>query len=253
VGEEHWYLVWILGLLVDIYQDEGKLSEAESLLLGRLEAQRRVEGKEHLSLLGTMDRLVAIYHAHGKQAQAEALWCEIMAIQRRINRISTLVDSDQARREAIAVGGPRDGYWNVVWNNLAWRLATCPIPQHRVPAEAVEFARRAVETARPEHRGMFWNTLGVALYCAGDWKAASEALSQSERLLPDMNVAYNTFFLAMAHWRLEDREQARSCYDRAVAWMDKNRPGDWELARFRAEAASLVSPANLPPDVFARP
>jgi hypothetical protein len=25
----------------------------------------------------------------------------------------------------------------------------------------------------------------------------------------------------MAHWRLGEKEQARQCYDRAVAWMEK--------------------------------
>jgi serine/threonine protein kinase len=253
VGEEHPALLWVRGLLLDLYEIQGKLSEAESLLLGQLEDQRRVKGKEHLSLLPTMSRLATIYQARGKQAQAEALWRDILAIQRRINRMSTLADSDQARQEAIAVGGPGDGYWNPNWNNMAWWLATCPIPQLREPAKAVELARRAVEKARPQHRGMFWNTLGVALYRAGDWKAAIEALGQSERLSPDKRVALNAFFLAMAHWRLGDRERARTWYDRAVAWMDKNRPRDQELARFRAEAASLLSLADLPADVFVRP
>src|SRR5262249_8261260 len=134
VGEDHSQLLWIQGLLFRLYQTEGKLSEAESLLLKRLEMERRVKGKEHLSSVDALGRLAAIYSAQGKQAQAESAWREFLEIQRRINdRMTTLAGSDQARREAIAVGGPGDGYWNSHWNSLAWYLATCPIPQLREP------------------------------------------------------------------------------------------------------------------------
>jgi hypothetical protein len=48
------------------------------------------------------------------------------------------------------------------------------------------------------------------------------------------------FFLAMAHWQLGEKDEARKYYDKAVAWMDKNKPDDEELRRFRAEAAALL-------------
>jgi hypothetical protein len=51
----------------------------------------------------------------------------------------------------------------------------------------------------------------------------------------------------MAHWRLGDREQARTCYDQAVAWMDKHMPQNEELIRFRAEAAELLGAEDPPP------
>jgi hypothetical protein len=49
----------------------------------------------------------------------------------------------------------------------------------------------------------------------------------------------NAFFLAMAHWQLGHKTEARQWYDRAVQWMEKNKPKDDELRRFRAEAAKL--------------
>lgn len=52
--------------------------------------------------------------------------------------------------------------------------------------------------------------------------------------------SFNWFFLAMAHWRLGQNEKARNWFDRAVAWMEKNRPTDDEFCRFRAEAAELL-------------
>ena len=48
------------------------------------------------------------------------------------------------------------------------------------------------------------------------------------------------FFLAMAHWHLGDKDQAREWYDRAVQWMEKNKRQDEDLRQFRAEAAELL-------------
>ena len=49
--------------------------------------------------------------------------------------------------------------------------------------------------------------------------------------------SFDWFLLAMSHWQLGDKEEARTWYDRAVEWMDKNQPENEELRRFRAEAA----------------
>ena len=52
--------------------------------------------------------------------------------------------------------------------------------------------------------------------------------------------SFDWFFLAMAHWRLGEKDKAREWYDRAVRWMDKNPSKNEELRRFRAEAAELL-------------
>jgi WD40 repeat protein/serine/threonine protein kinase len=136
-------------------------------------------------------------------------------------------------------------------NNLAWSLATHPDPRLRDPRRAVALAKRAVELG-PES-GRFRNTLGVACYRAGDWEAAIAALEKSMELLAGGAESFNTFFLAMAHWQLGEKEEARRWYDRAVAWMDKNQPQNDELKRFRAEAEAVLGPGDLPADVFAPP
>jgi tetratricopeptide (TPR) repeat protein/sugar lactone lactonase YvrE len=128
-----------------------------------------------------------------------------------------------------------------VHNWLAWLLATCPDVRLRDPVQAVTHARQAVEL-RPDAAG-HWNTLGVAHYCNGAWKSAVEALTKSVQL-SNGGSSEDFFFLAMAHWQLGDKEQARTWYDRAVAWMEKNQPKNEELRRFRAEAAALL---GLPP------
>ena len=102
----------------------------------------------------------------------------------------------------------------------------------------VKLAEKAVDMAPKE--GNHLNTLGVAHYRAGDWKAAIEALEKSKELLGDTELSFNAFFLAMAHWKLDQKEQARKRYDQAVQWMDKNAAKDEEMIRFRAEAAELL-------------
>jgi tetratricopeptide (TPR) repeat protein len=122
-------------------------------------------------------------------------------------------------------------------NNLAWLLATCPDAPLRDPRQAVLHASKAVELT-PDNAGR-WNTLGVAQYRNGAWKAAVEALTKSVQLSKGGDSS-DFFFLAMAYWQLDEKEQARTWYDQAVQWMAKNKPRDEELHRLRAEAAELL-------------
>jgi serine/threonine protein kinase/Flp pilus assembly protein TadD len=127
-------------------------------------------------------------------------------------------------------------------NTLAWRLATAPDPKDRDGRRAVGLAKELVEHYPKDDTA--WNTLGVASYRAGDWKDAIAALEKSEALAPGKALAYNAVFLAMAHWKLGEKEKSRKWYDRAVGWMEKNRPKDPEISQFRAEAAQLLGVAD---------
>ncbi len=123
-------------------------------------------------------------------------------------------------------------------NNLAWLLVTLSGPF--LPGDqqlAVELAGKAVK-ARPQE-GVFVNTLGVALYRAGDWTGTIGTLEKSVTLSPGW-MAFDGFFLAMAHWQLSHKDEASMWYGKALGWMEKNRPDDEELRGFRAEAASLL-------------
>ena len=61
--------------------------------------------------------------------------------------------------------------------------------------------------------------LGVALYRDGDFSASIEALKKSEELVPGRSLSFNGFFLAMAHWQLDRKDEARQWYDQSVEWM----------------------------------
>ena len=122
-------------------------------------------------------------------------------------------------------------------NKLAWLLATCPDEKVRNPKRVVELARKAVDQQSKE--GAFRNTLGVALYRAGDSAGAVDELTRSGELRKGGDT-FAWFFLAMAHHQLGRNDEARKWYGRAAAWVQTNAPGDDELARFRTEASAVL-------------
>lgn len=129
-------------------------------------------------------------------------------------------------------------------NDLAWLLANCPDAKLRDPARATQLAQQAIGLA--EQVGNVWNTLGVAHYRAGNWKAAVETLDRSMTFRKGGD-AFDFFFLAMAHWQLGDKDKAQKWHEKAVQWMQKNEEAlkkdpmhDEELRRFRAEADELL-------------
>jgi superkiller protein 3 len=121
---------------------------------------------------------------------------------------------------------------------LAWHLATNPDRTLRNPQEAVVHAQAAVDLAPedPNH----WSNLGVALWQAGDFKAAIEKLEKADQMT-NGGDHHHRFFLAMAYWQMGEKDKARQTYDAGVRWMDKNQPDNEELRRFRAEAEDLMT------------
>jgi Flp pilus assembly protein TadD len=127
-------------------------------------------------------------------------------------------------------------------------LATCSDPKFRDPRRAVKAAKKALESA--PKRGDYWKTLAWAQYRAGDWKAAVAAMEKVKELgSPGDSIEW--FLLAMAHWQLGNKDKARQWYDKAVACMERNKPKDGELRRFRAEAAELLGVTKEMWDGFA--
>ena len=45
----------------------------------------------------------------------------------------------------------------------------------------------------------------------------------------------------MAHWQMDNKEQAREWHNKAIAWRDTNTPDD-ELQGFYTEAAKRIGP-----------
>jgi tetratricopeptide (TPR) repeat protein len=128
----------------------------------------------------------------------------------------------------------------IALNRLAWVLANCPEVQFRDPGRAVVLAQQAISLVPVSAQGMYWNTLGVAHYRAGEWEAAGTALHKSLELRSGGNLN-DWFFLAMAHWKQDQGDLARRWFAHAVQQMATTAPDNEDLRRYRAEAALLLS------------
>lgn len=119
---------------------------------------------------------------------------------------------------------------------------------HRGVRPAIRFDGRVwsekAVTVQPD-AGKYWNTLGVAYYRAEEWSKSIEALKKRVELSMGQEFARDAFFLAMAHWQLGQKEEARRWYTDAVEWTLKNAPHDEELKRLQAEANALFGPTNV--------
>jgi serine/threonine protein kinase/Tfp pilus assembly protein PilF len=128
-------------------------------------------------------------------------------------------------------------------NSLAWLLAECPCASLREPAQAIVLAKQALTQAPTEAR--YWNTLGVAYYRAAELREALQGLNKSLELGGGDPVDW--FFLAMTYWKLGDREQAQSWFDKGSHWLATNPPRSSEWFRAGAEAADLLGLEKPPP------
>ena len=218
LGPDHPDTLNSMNNLAGDYRALGRYDEA--LKLGELTVaiMKAKLGAGHRYTLGSMDNLANAYHALGRHADAVKL---------REERLELLNDKL----------GPDHPETLISMNDLAWALATCPDPTARNLGRVIELAKKMVELAPEE--GIFRNTLGIVHYRVGDWQAAIAALDKSMELR-EGGDSNDYFFLAMAHWQLGHKEDARQWYARAVEWMEKKNPSNEELLRFRAEAAKLL-------------
>ena len=132
------------------------------------------------------------------------------------------------------------------WRWFLVRAADAPSDPRNV-ALGVRLAQAAVK-AEPRNGG-FRNTLGVALYRAGDWTRAIAELDESVRIWNgDQGYSYDGFFLAMAHWRLGEELKALAYFDRSVHSMKRQAQSPAELVQFRAEAEALLDLSRPRPD-----
>jgi serine/threonine protein kinase/tetratricopeptide (TPR) repeat protein len=249
------------------FLDIGRPSEAEAAVRDGLEIHQRLFEVGHAKATGSIDRYLAgnftalgrVLHAAGKPGDAEKPYRQALILLERsvkefpesaYHRIDLVTgylrlvgllcelgrqsDAAEPYRKALEL----DSQAPAINNELAWFLATSPEQRLRDATQAVRLAKKAVD-ARQESPAC-WNTLGVAHYSNGDDKAAIAALETAMSLRSGGN-SFDWFFLAMAHWRLGNRDQARTWFDWAVQWMDRYKPHDDQLRRFCSEAETMLT------------
>ncbi len=123
-------------------------------------------------------------------------------------------------------------------NDLAWRYLIVP-ELYRDPANALWLARKAVELRPTE----WWyrNTLGIALYRAGQYSDARTCLTEAIEHHDAKLAARDRFVLAMCLHRLGDTAAARTCFDRAMRWSSQQTTPNAISATIQAEATAVLA------------
>jgi Flp pilus assembly protein TadD len=108
---------------------------------------------------------------------------------------------------------------------------------------------RAVAKANPK-LPVAHHTLGAVLHRAAKHEEAVTELSEAVKLHPEGGLPVTYLFLAMAHHRLGQADEAKQYLDRAVKASEKNQPVVWmnrlEWQLLRREAEQLIQ--HKPPE-----
>lgn len=92
-----------------------------------------------------------------------------------------------------------------------------------------------------EALGYAYGAMGIVRYRLGDWAGAIQSFEKVlEKVSDTQDDGESLFFVAMAHWQIGDKEQARQSYDTAVKWVDKKEFKHPRLLRIEAEAERLM-------------
>ncbi len=191
----------------------------------RLGNQRRLSPQNQGRAEGALEEIqrAGVLTSQGRYADAQR------AYFRGLQMLELLVN--ETNEPTLAQGARARGF-----NNLAWMLCTCPDRSFWDAKNAVRFARRSVELE--SGAGNSWNTLGVALYRAGNLTEARDAFEKSMTLRG--GDAMDWFFLAMIEQKQNQRDAALEWFEKSVTFREQQMLGDDELYRFHVEAAEVL-------------
>jgi serine/threonine protein kinase/tetratricopeptide (TPR) repeat protein len=195
--------------------------------LAFLDDLRAVAGDDEKVLAGVLPKVINDFRSHGRPAEVVDLAREVVAIARQVDPDSL----DDAVRDL---------------GNLAWDIAKEPNREAR-EYELALAAIKEVLTEQPESRA-FINTLGVVQYRLGMNEEALETHARSDALYSEefpTGVPADLAFMAMAHYKLGNADEARALLNRLrEAMRDPRNAGSPEARQFSAEAEALLEGAD---------
>jgi serine/threonine protein kinase len=126
----------------------------------------------------------------------------------------------------------------------AWLRTASNDPEVRKPAEAVAPAKKAIELEAQDSK--HWTVLGMAYYRTEQWQSALPAFVEAgkRRATPER---IDLYFLAMTHWKLGNKDEARKSYGQAETWRLQHLPAKPGLSGIDREAAELLGIGNQQP------
>ncbi|KAJ5936901.1 kinesin [Penicillium verhagenii] len=94
-GTDEWTVLCAKAELVEVYQSQGRLVDAELQALDVIEKTTRLSGPEHAICLMSMERLAGVYQIQGRLKEADVLALEALALQTR-SRLEAPDHADKA-------------------------------------------------------------------------------------------------------------------------------------------------------------
>ena len=140
-------------------------------------------------------------------------------ILRHRHALLSLAVGDQARYREVCAGILADFGSTEdadVANEAAWTCVLGPGATEDL-TQPLRLAEKAV-AGKPTND--YLNTLGIALYRAGQFEPAIQRLNEAIRVHGKEGTAADWLFLAMAHHRLGKADEARKWLDKAGRWID---------------------------------
>jgi tetratricopeptide (TPR) repeat protein len=264
LGSDHPHTLMSRMVLTRSYLLAGRLAESVKLGEETLALQRAKLGPYHPYTLRSMCLLGNSYFRLGRQADALKIREEVMPLmQTRIGQDNPITlwsmtalaksydvvgrhaDAIRLLEETLAIQKARLGTNHAdtikSMQDLAWLLATCSDVKLRDPGRAVELAKSVAEQKPAEIQS--WRTLTVAQYRAGNYGAVLDALNESMKIRGGRD-RIDFLYLAMSHWKLGNKDEARQGYDRAVTGMSSSDLANESLTLLRREAAGLLQVAE---------
>jgi tetratricopeptide (TPR) repeat protein len=110
------------------------------------------------------------------------------------------------------------------------------------PKKALQIAKKALELNPNSIESTL--TVGGAHYRVGNWDAAIKEIERSIQLYKaqgaESATAFQLFFLAMAKWQNDEKEEARKLFGEGEKWLESNHVNHEDLDLIRAEAEALI-------------
>jgi hypothetical protein len=187
----------------------------------------QTNGANQLALADHNHSLGRALKAEGRLTEAEAIWRQSL-------------DLLSALRAAYPNNPDLEQRCCNCANDLVWLWVNYDIGRQDLDT-AVAMAKWIVEMC--PNAAIYWNTLGVAQYRAGDDASAITALNRATTLGGSM--PFNEVFLAMAYARSGDRVQSELRLALAISQTRRDYPQHPELSRFCNEAQSVLQLPEL--------
>jgi tetratricopeptide (TPR) repeat protein len=133
--------------------------------------------------------------------------------------------------------------YSLAIKGLARFLVTSSDPQLRNASKAAQLVQPLVQSGGSH---VFWTIRGICDYRLDKFASALLAFKSATEQSAG-GTAEMWYFLAMTHWQLGNKLEARTWYEKAQAWMEKQPHPSDEILRFRDEAAALFATGDASP------